>query len=164
MPYTKIAPADPQPDVPEAAFAVLLVTGEWIAPDEVGVELDTGEHIAVSCVATSRDYGAQSVTLRTTARVMTTDGGTAMDQGRDRAHVTTQFHHTATMSQIDRAGGIDALRRDCMRYALGEPPLAIVDDMPVLPLSAEMLAQISIRSAMQAASLLGTAIDNPDPL
>lgn len=164
MPFTKILPADPQPDVPEAAYAVLLASGEWIAPDEIGVELDSGERLAASCVVTSRDYGAQSLTLLTSARVLTADGGTAADQGRDPAHVATQWSHTATLAQIERAGGLDALRRDCLRAVLGEPPLAIVDGAAVLLLPDVLLAQISIRSAIQAAAVIGAAIDNPDPL
>lgn len=170
MAYTKILPADPQPDpeVPEgvsgAALPVLLDTGEWIAPDEVGVLLDTGERVAVSCVVTARDYGAQSVTLLTSARLLTADGGTAIDLAQNPAHVHTEWRHTASLSQMDRAGGLDALRRDCILAVLGEPPLAMADGAPVLLLPAEMLLQISIRSAIAAADVIGQSINNPDPL
>ena len=105
MPYTKILPADPQPEIegansPSAALPVMLTSGEWIAPDEM---LDTGEHVAVSCVVLARDYGAQSVTLLTSARLLTEDGGTVTDQGQDPAHIHTQWRHTASLPQIDRA-------------------------------------------------------------
>lgn len=169
MPYTKILPADPQPEIegansPSAALPVMLTSGEWIAPDEIGVVLDTGEHVAVSCVVLARDYGAQSVTLLTSARLLTEDGGTVTDQGQDPAHIHTQWRHTASLPQIDRAGGLDALRRDCLLAVLGEPPQAIVDDVPVLLLPPELLQQVSIRSAIAAAQVIGLSLNNPDPL
>ncbi len=168
MPYSKLFPADPQP-VPEDSAnavllpngewwlpAVLLETGEWIAPDEVAVELDTGERIALACIAASRDFARQTVYLTTTARVMDAEGGTALDRGQDPAHIATTWIHGVTISAISAAGGLDAIRTECLRIALGEPP-TLVDGFPLVPVSDAVREAASIRRAIAAAAALDIA-------
>lgn len=156
MPFTKLLPADPQPDTPEAAYAVQLVTGEWIAPDEVAVQLDTGERIALACVASGRDFASQTVHLTTSARLMDAEGGTAVDSGQNPAHIATAWVHGVTMQAIDAAGGLDVIRTECLRAALGELP-AMVGDQPLLPVSDAVRDAASIRRAIAAAEALASA-------
>lgn len=156
MPFTKLLPVDPQPETPEAGHATLLQTGEWIASDEVAVELDTGERVALACVASGRDFASQTVHLTTTARLLDAQGGTAVDGGQTPAHIATSWVHGVTMQAIDAAGGLDTIRTECLRLALGEPP-AVADGLPLIPVSDAIRDAVSIRRAIAAAEALSAA-------
>jgi len=166
MPYVTIPLADPQPD-PDIengyGSSVLLSTGEWIAADEIAVQLDTGERVAVACIAADRDFASQALYLTTTARLLDAEGGTAFDNGRNPAHIATSWTHGANTGQMQLAGGLDALRTECLRLILGETPRTIGtgdDSFPLLPLPNDVLQTISIRRAIAASALLATSIDS----
>lgn len=166
MPYTKIPISSPQPEPSEEngfGRSVLLITGAWIAADEIAVELDTGEHVAVACIAADRDFASQTLYLTTTARVLDAEGGTAYDNGQNPAHIATAWIHGANTGQIQAAGGLDALRTELLRLALGETPRTIGggdDSLPLLPLPNDVLQTISIRRAIAASALLASSNDS----
>jgi hypothetical protein len=156
MPYTTIPVADPQPDDRESPYVEQLVTGEWISNDEVAVELDAGERVAVSCVAANRDSASHSVQLTTTARRLDREHGTALDDSQNKSHVVTSWIHGVTVRAIESAGGLAAIRAECLRIALGEAP-TMIDGEPLIPISQEVRDAASIRRAIASAAVLAAA-------
>lgn len=134
----------------------VLETGHYISHDEIGIELDTGEMVAVSC-RTEREPNTNGLLLKPVARVLTTDGGTAVDfEGNS---LTVTFCHHASGIEV-AAIGEPTLKREAMLLALGEPPGLDADGVPLLNISDAARAAVSIRTAI----MVHAAADNSRPL
>lgn len=106
---------------------------------EVVVELDEGDGlVAVSC---ERALAGDRLVCHVVARAIDVDGSPRLD-GAGHA-IERQFRHSAPVG-----GDAEAVARDCLLAALGEPPVSL----PLPPLA---LASYSIRVAIRAADVAG---------
>lgn len=131
-------------------------TGIPAADGETIVRLaDTGDLVAVQC-AIARDDKTNRVTFMPAARWINALGVTQADSGgRNVATVNTV---SLTPDDVTRLGR-DAVMRECQLLVLGEAltPDPTTPDVTIIPWSADVVAQCSIRNAIAAASVSAPA-------
>ena len=159
MTYRKI-PESPTRDEGLPDQIRVLETGHFISHEEIGIELDTGEVVAVSC-RTEREPNTNGLLLKPVARLLTIDGGTDVDF--DGNSLTVTFCHHASGADVATIGEL-ALRREAMLAVLGEPPGVDSDGAPLLNISEHARVAISIRTAIAIRSAADNARPLPDDL
>lgn len=132
MSYTKVTP---QPS--------------GLKPNEVAVQLDTGDLIVVGCDTTiAPNSGNPCIT--TQARAINSDGTDKLDVNGQP--IRSAFTHSSDQTEITNAGGIGAVQKCCLLAALGEPTAPLWQD----PIHATMLGNASIRTALASAAHAGS--------
>lgn len=126
------------------------------ASGETVVLLDSGHLVAVQCTAT-RNPSTNMIDLVPFARWIDAQGVTKADgNGSD---VTTVKTVSMSPDDVARLGGADTVRKECQLLVLGEPLTLDPANagMTIIPWSADVVAQCSIRNAIAAASVTAPA-------
>lgn len=135
-------------------------------PNEIAVELDTGEFIAVE-VETPWLGNNMGIELHAFARLIEPDGTTKLTPKGQ--HVEVEIRHNVESPKVERFGR-EALAKEMLLLVLGEPltvveyvnpPIAEEDkpigwtetfEAPMIPWSPEFCLNASIRSALAASA------------
>lgn len=127
-----------------------------VAEGETVVKLtDTGDLVAVQCPM-SRDELTNRVIFMPAARWVDDHGATKADTaGRNVATVKTLSMSADDVTRVGR----DATIRECLLLMLGEPltPDPTTPDVTIIPWSADIVSQCSIRNAISAARVTAPA-------
>lgn len=119
------------------------VTIPNLEPGETGIQLDTGDYIAVSAIV-NRDTINQLLSCVATVRLVNADGSPVLDDHSQP--VIAKHTHATTPQYLATLGGQSGLILQTVNIVLGEPSaIAVADD--------------NIRVAIIAHS---AAIKNPD--
>lgn len=119
-----------------------------LQPNETAVTLDTGDMVAAHGV-TGVEPNTGNPAITSSARVINSDGTDRLDATGQP--ITSAFAHTSTQAEIAAAGGISAVQKCCLMAVLGEPTSPLWTD----PIHAQMLANVSIRTAIASAAHAG---------
>ena len=160
MTYIKLTP---QPALRDPASADIAAPGLY--PNEVAVQLDTGELVAVF-VERSWQANNAGVEFYTSARLVNADGSTKLCP--TGCEVVTEFRHGSTSAEV-AAHGADALATQHVMAVLGEPiaqvaipnpdPAPAPQTQPMIPWDQTFLANVSIRTAIHAVGCAGEVSD-----
>lgn len=116
-----------------------------VADGEIGIELDTGDIIAVSCIRKRVDSG---VCYNAKARAINADGtARAYPDGR---LLETEMKHSVSVERVETLTD-DAIARECLLAVLGEPLQGLFGWADV------NLSAWSIRVSIAAAAVSGAA-------
>jgi hypothetical protein len=155
MSYTKL---DPQPALRDPASSDIAAPG--IYPNEVVVQLDTGELVAVGCERSWQENNA-GLAFYTWGRVVNADGSTKLSGASE---IVIEVRDSSS-SEAVTAHGADALATQRIMAVLGEPlahvpipnpdPLPAPQTLPMIPWDQTYLANVSVRVAIHAVSCAG---------
>lgn len=149
------------------------VPAPGLYPDEIAVEIDTGELVAV-CVSTPWLGNNQGIALHAGARLIEPDGTTKLTPSG--LHVEVEIIHNVENPKVERFGR-GTLAKEMLLLVLGEPetivtydnpPIAEEDkpvdwaptfEAPMIPWSADFRLDASIRTALAAAAADADELD-----
>lgn len=121
------------------------------AAAETVVQLDSGQLVAVQCIA-SRTTGGDMLVFTASARWVDAQGVTQCDSnGRE---VSVAFPTTLSPEDVTRLGA-GVITKECLMLVLGEPLTPDPDhpEVTVIRWAAALVAQCSIRNAIASASV-----------
>lgn len=156
MSYIKTSP---QPALRDPASSDIAAPG--IYPNEVAVELDTGEQVAVFCERSWQDNNA-GLEFYTSARAINADGSTKLCHAGKEVVIEVR---DSSSSDAVALHGADALTTQRILAVLGEPlaqvpvpnpdPVPAAQTMPMIPWDATFLSNVNVRVAINAVACAG---------
>lgn len=123
-----------------------------LQPEELVVQLDTGDHVAVR-VSAGMDAASGNPVLKAWARAVNADGTTRL--GPNGEPLQSAMSHTMSAAELSAVGSIGAALRIAARAVLGEDTAPLWTD----PIHATPLQDWSIRSNLATAAHWGPVAD-----